>query len=175
MKLIGRKKIGLVAALAAVLLVAAVTGFAQEGPRAGGGPDGPRRERGFGPEGRRGPGGPIGFLRGLELTEAQRAQVKQLVDSFEASTRELREKMRALRGGEGDALNGTFDEAAVRAQAQARSQVQVELEVAHARLASQVYNVLTAEQKAKLAERRQQFEQRRREREAERGATPDSN
>jgi Spy/CpxP family protein refolding chaperone len=109
------------------------------------------------------------------LTDAQKAQVKQIVDNFEASTKELREKMRGLRGGEGDAFNGTFDEATVRSQAQARAQVQVELEVAHARMLSQVYNVLTAEQKAQVAERRQQFEQRRREREAERGTRPDSN
>ena len=53
------------------------------------------------------------------------------------------------------------DEAAVRAAAQARANVQVELEVARARMMSQIFAVLTAEQKAQLAAKRQQFEQRR--------------
>lgn len=171
MRLTGRKKIGLVAALlgALVMMMAAAAGFAQDGPRQGPRPGAPRGERGFGPRGPGGPGGGIPFLRDLNLTDAQKEQVKQIMDGFRAGTQELREKMRSLGGREGDLLNGAaFDEAAVRSAAQARAQVQVELEVAHARMLSQVYNVLTAEQKAKLAERRQQFEQRRREREAER-------
>jgi Spy/CpxP family protein refolding chaperone len=178
MRLTGRKKISLVAALAgALLLMAAVAGFAQGGPQEGprGGPRGPRGERGIGPRGD-GPGRPLPFLRDLNLTDAQKAQVKQIVDNFESSTRELREKMRSLRGGEQDALkDGGFDEAAVRSAAQARASIEVELEVARARMLSQVYGVLTAEQKARLAEQRQQFEQRRKEREAERGAKPDGN
>jgi Spy/CpxP family protein refolding chaperone len=176
MKLTGRKKIGLVATLVGVMLIlAAVVGFAQSGPQEGPPRGGPRGERGFGPRGG-GPGGPIPFLRDLNLTDAQKAQVKQLVDNFEASTKELHEKMRSLRGGEMDALkDGSFDEAAVRSAAQARASIEVELEVARARMMSQVYAVLTAEQKAKLAERRQQFEQRRNERESERGAKPEDN
>jgi protein CpxP len=180
MRLTGRKRSGLLITLisALVLLAAVVAGFAQEGQQQQGqpgGPGGPRGERGGGgPRGPRGPGGPIPFLRELNLTDAQKAQVKQIVDNFAASTKELREKMRTLGGPEGDVFKeGNFDEASVRAGAQARAQVQVEMEVAHARMLSRVYNVLTAEQKATLAERRQQFEQRRREREAERGARPE--
>lgn len=177
MKLNGRKKIGLVAALVgAMLMLAAVVGFAQGGPQEGPPPGGPRGERGFGPRGPGGPGGPVPFLRDLNLTDAQKAQVKQIVDNFEASTKELHEKMRSLRGGELDVLkDGSFDEAAVRSAAQARASIEVELEVARARMMSQVYGVLTAEQKAKLAERRQQFEQRRKERETERGAKTEDN
>ncbi|HLM59149.1 MAG TPA: Spy/CpxP family protein refolding chaperone [Pyrinomonadaceae bacterium] len=79
------------------------------------------------------------------------------------------------RGGGGGPLDGLkeFDEAAVRSAAQARAAAQVELEVARARAQSQVYAVLTAEQKAKLAELRQQFEQRRRERGQRREGRPD--
>ena len=179
MRLTGRRKVGFVAVLVgALMMLAAAMSFAQDGPQDGrrGGPGGPRGERGFGPRGPEGPGRPIPFLRDLNLTDAQKAQVKQIVDSFEASTKELREKMRAIRGGEADVMrDGGFDEAAVRSAAQARAQVQVELEVAHARMLSQVYAVLTAEQKATLAERRQQFEQRRRERGAEREAKPEDN
>lgn len=177
MKLTGRKSIGLIATLVgAMLMLAAVVGFAQGGPQEGPPPGGPRGERGFGPRGPGGPGGPIPFLRDLNLTDAQKAQVKQIVDNFAASTKELHEKMRTLGGGPEDVLkDGSFDEAAVRAAAQARASIAVELEVAHARMLSQIYAVLTPEQKAKLAERRQQFEQRRKEREAERGAGPEDN
>jgi periplasmic protein CpxP/Spy len=177
MRLTVSKKSGLVVALVgALVMLAAVVGFAQGGPQEGPRPGGPRGERGFGPRGGGGPGGPIGFLRDLNLTDAQKAQVKQIVDGFESSTKELREKMRGLRGGDHDVLkDGGFDEAAVRSTAQARASIEVELQVARARMLSQVYNVLTAEQKAKLAERRQQFEQKRKEREAERGTGPEDN
>ena len=127
--------------------------------------------RGFGPAqggpGGRGPGGPRGggplgpLERDLNLTDAQKAQVKQITDSFEESTKALREQLFKSGGGPFEGLTeGAFDEAAVRAAAQARASVHVELEVARARMMSQVYALLTAEQKAALAERRQQFEQR---------------
>lgn len=152
MKLTKTKLIGGALALAAVLMLT-MAGFAQQqgGP---GGPGGPRG--GLGP-----------LVRDLNLTDAQKAQVKQIVDSFEESTKTLREQLFKAGGGPFDELkDGAFDEAAVRAAAQARASIQVELEVAHARMMSQIYAILTPEPKAKLAERRQQFEQKRREREA---------
>lgn len=169
MKLNLTRKSGLVAALVGVLLLMAAIAFAQEGP---GRPDGPG---GGGPRGERGPrGGGIPFLRDLNLTDAQKAQIKQIVDNFESSTKALHEKMRTLRGGDFDVLkDGAFDEASVRAAAQARASVEVELEVARARMLSQIYAVLTPEQRAQIAERRQQFEQRRQQREAERQAKPE--
>jgi periplasmic protein CpxP/Spy len=148
--------------LAAVLSLA-VVGFArQDGPHGFGGPPPGGPGRG-GPE-RGGPhGGGLGPLaRDLNLTDAQKAQAKQITDAFESSTKSLREQMHKAGGGPFDGLkDGAFDEASVRAAAQARASVQVELEVAHARMMSQIYALLTAEQKAKLAELRQQFEQRR--------------
>lgn len=145
-----------------VLLGAGFAGFAQQGPPPGGfGGGGPRGggERGRGPR-----GGGIPFLRDLNLTDAQKAQVKQITDSFEASTKQLRERLDALHESERSAtFDGTFNEAAVRAAAQERANVMVELDVARARMASQVFAVLTAEQKAQVAARRQEMEQRRQE------------
>jgi protein CpxP len=143
----------------AVALTLTVVGFArQEGPRGFGGPlpGGPGRG---GPRG----GGGLGPLaRELNLTDAQKAQVKQITDGFQESTKSLREQLFKSDGGPFDGLkDGAFDEASVRAAAQARAAVEVELEVAHARMMSQIYALLTAEQKAKLAEVKQQFEQRR--------------
>jgi protein CpxP len=145
-----------------VALAMAVVGFAQQGGGQRHGFGGP--PRGGGPEhgGPHGGGGGLGPLeRDLNLTDAQKAQVKQIRDSFEESTKSLREQLFNAGGGPFDELkDGAFDETAVRAAAQARANIQVELEVARARMMSQVYALLTAEQKAKLAERRQQFERR---------------
>jgi Spy/CpxP family protein refolding chaperone len=102
------------------------------------------------------------LARDLNLSDEQKTQIKKITDSFEESTKALRDQLRTLHESEPDPLNGgTFDEAAVRAAAQARANVQVELEVAHARLMTQVFAVLTTEQKAQLAAKRQEFERRR--------------
>jgi protein CpxP len=168
MKSAKRKLFGGALALAAALTLA-VAGFAQDGPQGGPGDFGGPRHGGPGGRGGRGPGGPGGVgvgpvARELNLTDAQKEQIKQIGEAFETSTRSLREQLFAKGGG--GPLDGLkeFDEAAVRSAAQARASVQVELEVARARAQSQIYAVLTAEQKAKLAELRQQFEQRRQER-----------
>src|ERR1700749_4773899 len=121
-----------------------------------------------GPRGPHGPGGPHGgnlvehLSRALDLTDAQKAQVKQIEDALRENTKTLHEQLaKSGDGGPMDGFKDGFDEAAVRSAAQARAAVHVELEVAHARAMSQIYALLTAEQKAKLAELRQQFEQRR--------------
>ena len=51
----------------------------------------------------------------------------------------------------------------MRAAAQARANAQVEMEVARAHMMYDMYNVLTADQKAQLATERQQREQKRQE------------
>jgi Spy/CpxP family protein refolding chaperone len=148
------------ALLAAALMLTGLVGFAQQG----GPPPGMEGH----PHGHGGPGGPPGggdlfgpMGRELNLTDAQRAQIKQLEDSFRDSTKSLLEKMRSLHESEmASLISGTFDEAAVRAAAQERAAVQVELDVAHAKLMSQILGVLTAEQKAKLAEMHQRMGQR---------------
>ena len=157
-KMTKKRIIGGAVALAAALMMTAAA-FAQHGP---GGPHGPG---GHGRHG--GPGGPGGSLLGhfsqvLNLTDAQKTQIKQLEDGFRESTKGLHEQLaQAGHGGPFEALNGgAFDEAAVRTAAQARANLHVELEVAHARFFSQVYAVLTAEQKAKLAELHKQMEER---------------
>ena len=159
------KKMSAYVALTVALLLTAVVGFSQQGrPQEGR----PPHDRGF----RGGPGprdglGPL--ARDLNLTDEQKAQIKRITDAAQESTKALREQLRALHGDGPEALkDGAFDEAAVRAAAQARANVQVELEVAHARTMSQVFAVLTPEQKAQLAAKRQEYEQRRREREAQR-------
>lgn len=160
-----RKLGGVTAFASALVLTVAMVGFSQ-GPRGGGGQQGPPPDGGFhgGPGGPHG-GGPFGpFGRDLNLTDEQKAQIKKLTDSVEESTKALRDQLRTLHESQPDPASGAaFDEAAVRAAATARANIQIELEVAHARVMSQVFNLLTTEQKAKLAAQRQQFEQKRQE------------
>ena len=147
------KKLSVVVALAGTLVLAlAVVGFSHggrhQGPPPGGGfRGGPGPRDGLGP-----------LARDLNLTDDQKAQIKKITDSFEASTKDLHDQLRTLHQSEPDPMSGTFDEVAVRATAEARAKVQVELEVARARMMSQIAGVLTAEQKAQLAAKRQQFE-----------------
>lgn len=167
------KKMSGVIAIVGVLLLMAVIGFSQGRPQ-GPPPDG--GFRGGGPGGHGGPGGPrdgLGPLRDLNLSDAQKAQIEKIRASFEESTQSLHDQLRSLHESQPDPFGGgNFDEAAVRAAAEARAKVEVELEVSRARMASQVFAVLTAEQKAQLNERRQQFEQRRRAEETQREKAP---
>lgn len=161
------RTLGLSAVAAAVLVAAAVVVVSQQpGPPPGGpmgqGPMGPR-PMGPGPGGpgfrggAQGPGGPrqgfgpFGpFGRELNLTDDQKAQIQKIQESFRESDKALFEQMRALHDKQGDITPGTFDEAAFRSAAEARSKIQIELEVSHAKMMTQVFNVLTAEQKAQI-------------------------
>ena len=145
-----KKWSAVVAIVGALVLMGSVIAFSQ-------GPQGPPRGGGF----RGGPGprdglGPI--ARDLNLTDAQKAEIKKITESFQASTKDLHDQLRTLHESEPDPMNGNFDEAAVRAAAEARAKVQIELEVSHAKMMSQIAGVLTAEQKTQLAAKRQQFE-----------------
>ena len=136
-------------------LALAVVGLGQQ--KGGGGRGG---RGGFGGPPHEGRGGNLlgPLARDLNLTDAQHTQIKQIMDALQESTKSLHEQLRASGGGPFDGLkDGAFDEAAVRSAAQARAAIHVELEVARARAMSQVYALLTAEQKTKLAALREQF------------------
>ena len=147
------KKFSVVAAIAgALLLTTAVVVFSQNPPQPPDGPPGPPHgPLGHGPRGPRDPGS-FDPLAGLNLTEAQREQIKQIHESFGEQTKALRDQMRTLHESQKQPT-ADFDEAAVRSAAEARAKVQVEMEVAHARMMSQVANVLTVEQRAQMAGR----------------------
>jgi len=154
------KKSAIVAGIATIVLATtAAVFFSQHPPPRPDGPPGPPRG-GFGHRGPGGPGGPgeFGLLAGLNLTDAQKEQIKKIHESFDESTKALRDQMRALHDNDpADPLSGNFDEAAFRSAAEARAKIEVEMEVQHAKMMSQVATVLTAEQKAQLAERHEQM------------------
>ncbi|HEY1402511.1 MAG TPA: Spy/CpxP family protein refolding chaperone [Pyrinomonadaceae bacterium] len=165
-------------ALAGTMALSGIVGFAQQGTTQGteGGKDRGswgRGERGGHKKGGRGTRGAFGgrFAEKLNLTDAQKAQIDQIAARYREAAKAGRQQ-RQGRGERGfDALGGgTFNESEVRAAAQARANAQVEREVAHARMMSEMYAVLTAEQKAQLAAERQQREQKRQERRSRRNA-----
>jgi protein CpxP len=111
-------------------------------------------------------GGPmLGFFGDyLDLSDAQRAQIKQIMSKEKSSMEpffkqemESRKQMMQL------IQSGAFDETKAQAIATQGAQLRAQLEVQHARVASEAYQVLTPEQKTKLAEfmakREQRFEQ----------------
>jgi protein CpxP len=179
------KKIFGALALAAGIATTGIVGIAQQKQQsATEGQDGQRHERRWNGDGEKGEHGMreggMGFGhfgRNLNLSDAQKTQMQQIAERYRASNKAMREQSEVKRGGEFDAFkDGTFNEAAVRAAAQARANARVEMEVSHARMMSEMYAVLTPEQKAQLATERQQMEQKRQERRAEReAAKPDVN
>jgi protein CpxP len=160
-------------ALAALFALTGVAALAQQtGQPQGQQGDAPRAERPWGQKGdgmgrRGGRGGEFGGPFGrLNLTDAQKEQMRQIAERYRESFKGQRERGgEGRRGGFDPSAGGAFDEAAVRAAAQARANAQVEREVAQARMTYEMYNVLTAEQKSQLAaerqQRRQEFRSRR--------------
>ncbi len=174
MKFNGTKKILGGLALAGAVTLAGVAGFAQQQqttPGQGGGERAGRHGRGG--KMKDGMKGGFGghFMQNLNLTDAQKAQMQQISARYRESAKAMHQQGRGERGGGFDSFtDGTFNEAAVRAAAQARANARVEMEVARARMMSEMYAVLTPEQKAQLATERQQREQKRQEWRTRRGA-----
>lgn len=106
-------------------------------------------------------GGEERMFGGINLTDAQKEQMKQIAERYRESTRNLREQMRAARGQNELKNDGTFNEAAFRAALEAQNKIRVELAVAHAKMRAEMFSVLTAEQKARLEQFREQRQQQR--------------
>jgi periplasmic protein CpxP/Spy len=108
-------------------------------------------------QGRHGYGGPGGdfhhMLKQLDLTADQHTQVKAIFEKEKPTLQPLMQQMRqshtAMSALE---ASGTFDEAKTRALATQNSQTMVELQVEHARIKSEIMQILTPDQKAKLAQ-----------------------
>lgn len=88
-----------------------------------------------------------------DLSDAQRTQIKQIFQSSKMSSKALWQQEHQSHEAMMQLItSGTFDEAKAQAIANQASQVHAQLEVEHARVASQAYQVLTAEQKTELSE-----------------------
>ena len=104
---------------------------------------------GFGPGQRRAQAGLA--LRGLDLTEAQREQVRQLTEQNREQTRTLLDRLQTAQEARRKAVEAIpFSEPQIRAAAQALAEVEAELAVQRARLQADVYALLTPEQQTRL-------------------------
>ena len=124
--------------------------------------------QGPGPRGSRGGGPGIGRglpLREIELTDAQRDQVRQLMEQQRESSRALFERARAARIAQQQAIDAIpFSEPAVRAAMAASAEVEADLAVQEARLQNEIYGLLTSEQQQQLQKIRADREARMKER-----------
>jgi len=106
--------------------------------------------------------GGMGFhARALNLTDDQRTQMKSIMTKEKPTLTPLfnqmattRHQLRQLE------MSGTFDEAKVRQLATQQAQTMTELTVQKARIHSELYQILTPEQKTKMTQMMQQREQR---------------
>jgi protein CpxP len=106
-----------------------------------------------------------GFFRGLNLTEDQKAKMKQIRESFAATNKPLREEVRAKRQELRQASEGgTFNEALATQKLTEIAPLEAKLMAERAKLHQEMLSVLTAEQKAQLEQAKAQFKTRRGER-----------
>lgn len=134
------KKATIAILVVAVLGLAAIFAVAQRGGFGG-------RQPAMG-----GPGMGTPF-RGLNLTAEQTTHVKQFMDASREKMKPVFEAMKANRVKLKEATKtGAFDEAAVTAIANEQGSLHAQMIVERQRTMSQVYGLLTDEQKAKFAE-----------------------
>ncbi len=158
-------------AAAAMVLTMGLAGAAQAQPRRGGLGFGPAGGPGFG-----GPGGQFGPLGGLlalnpelplqalDLTDAQRDQVRAIMQSHREEGRAIGTKARAALEALHAATAANVDEAGAAQQAQALGAAIGEAAVLRARVRSEVFAVLTPEQQARVSALQQAREKRAEER-----------
>jgi periplasmic protein CpxP/Spy len=159
------------AATAAIVIATSAVALAQPGRGGPGGRGGPWS----------GPGGPLAglfgihvqeHLRGLDLSEAQREQIRTIMQSHREEAQALAQRGAATLRTLNDATLAGGDEGAIRQHSQTLGEVVGDAAILRSRVHSEVWGVLTPEQQAKatamraerqqrMEERRQQFEQRR--------------
>jgi protein CpxP len=108
-------------------------------------------------------GGPmLGFyVHKLDLTDAQRAQLKAIMAKEKPTLQPLMQQMAQGHSQLRElVMSGTFDEAKARELATQQTQTMTELTVQHARIASEMVQILTPDQKTKLTALISQHEQR---------------
>ena len=165
MKKLGKFKMLAIASLSAIALTASIA-VAQsvktdqdngKGPRQGWHGHG----RGAGKHGGRG-GMRGAFLSQLNLTDDQKAKIKQIHQSFGERNKPLREELRAKRQELRQASEGgTFNEALATQKLAEMSGLQAKLMGEQFKLHQETLSVLTAEQKAQLEQMKAQFKTRR--------------
>ena len=100
----------------------------------------------------------------LNLTEAQQTQIKGIMASEKTKIQPLMQQLRQNQKAQNANMNGNFDENQARAFAGKQAQIMSDLIVERQRMRSEVYAVLTPEQRQKAQQLMQERQQRRQER-----------
>jgi len=105
------------------------------------------------------------FFRGLNLTDDQKAKMKQISQSFHERTQSLHQELRAKhqelrQAGEG----ATFDEALATQKLQESAPLQAKLMGEQFKMRQEMLSLLTPEQKTQFEQKRAEFKQRGNER-----------
>ena len=171
MNKLGKIKTLTIASLSAVALAAPIafaqsTTTTQDTPQATGERHGGHGkgwgDKGRGWDGER--GGRMGgmMFRGINLTDDQKAKMKEIGQSFRESTKSLHEQLRAKREELRQASEGgTFNEALATQKLQESAGLQAKLMGEQFRMRQQMLSVLTPEQKTQLEQKRAEFKAKR--------------
>ena len=165
----GRFKTLAIASLSAIALAASIAVAQTVNPGQGDQKEGSRREwrgRGRGEHKGHGWGGMRdGGFRQLNLTDDQKAKIKQIRETFAQSNKPLREQLHAKRQElRQTSEGGTFNEALATQKLTEMAALEAKLMGERFKLHQQMVSVLTAEQKAQLEQANAQRETRRSER-----------
>jgi periplasmic protein CpxP/Spy len=110
-----------------------------------------------------GPGGPLGglMLGRLNLTDAQRDQVKSLMQSHQSDMKALGDRAAAARAALQSAISAdVVDEGLIRARSADLAAVEADMAVAQARLRSEIFQILTPDQQAQAKQAQADMQQR---------------
>ena len=117
-------------------------------------PQGPGR-RGPGPRGAFGAGGMDLGLRGIDLTDEQRQQVRSVMESHQAELQQLAATMREAHRALAEAANAeSLDEAAIRARSAAVAGALADEAILRAKIRAHFFALLTPEQQQQMKERK---------------------
>jgi Spy/CpxP family protein refolding chaperone len=92
------------------------------------------------------------FADYLNLSDAQQTQAKAIMEKEHATLRPLMEQLRQAHEQLRQYEEGAYDEAKVRALAAQESQTRIELTVQETRIHSELFQLLTPDQQAKMKE-----------------------
>ena len=141
--------------LGAAMSLTPLMGLAQSGDTGGG------MGGGRGMHGRR----MHGMASMLNLTDQQKQQLASARKAERERMKPYHEQIAATHKQiQAEIANGSFNEEKARSLLAQSAQARTELELSHVRMQAAFYNVLTAEQRNQLHEKKQQWEQRKQER-----------
>jgi len=163
--MVTRMVLGISAVVAVALALAGTPLAAGQGGQGPGGPGG--RYGGPGGRGRGGPGGPMGpdnplmMLGRLDLTDAQRGQVKQILDSHRDEQKALGDREFAAHSAlEASIAADGLNEAVIRGKAAEVAAVESDMAVMRARVYAEIFQMLTPEQQAQAKQNQAEMRQR---------------